>query len=656
MVKVSQTSQLCANRATVEEVVASEINDVSFDEVSALSGATDNIAKQLAALQQKNESTMQGVSVIKEDIAEAINEKYDTPVIASDTSLNEYAPSIRNIEKGITTQNTKTTPGYVTAGSGQKCKVWKTDENGNPGWRTEEGPSRTGSAGYIATLTDINQINGLLYQYWSIGAIDATYASQIGIDKNTGDFYVTVLSYNGDGTNYNYGNLLISSPRLDTVLYHVAIWKKVAVAKKVSDDDTIFTTAPLPIARGGTGQTDGTFRSPQETRQFRRGYADGAIIQSTVTGSNKFVMLDKLPSTNGIFMDGVYGTRRNFYYVSNDVIAAGDNGFTKQLVLLDENGDSDFPGNVLIRGNLTTASGKVPAIGDLAGAVNDTTFKENFRQLVKGDTANGNFIKVVKTNMTIDNMCTTYGVGLAMGQHDTQTWLSIDRGSPHVYVGGGMTTSIKWCGELAMKSDLTTLQTKFASFEQAKSDMVSSAFGQYNGLTASSTISDLAKKVVNHTPLIERARAIYNWITQKCPNVTIIPVIAFRGVSGERDTFRFKIKTLASNYEVIWNKCKINNAHDSAYGGNSGEIEYDLPTSCPIYGAARNVDVYSDIRFYVSVRQDSSTTRLAGMRLEYTTQGNPDVFVVCACATVAIKDGNNEGTTSRSYNFLIVSV
>lgn len=78
----------------------------------------------------------------------------------------------------------------------------------------------------IATLNNFSQINKI--GFWQIAAIDAVYASDIGIERNTGDFHAIVLSYNGDGTNFNFGNIILTSPRLGNDYYLVRMWEKVA--------------------------------------------------------------------------------------------------------------------------------------------------------------------------------------------------------------------------------------------------------------------------------------------------------------------------------------------------------------------------------------------------------------------------------------------
>lgn len=95
-----------------------------------------------------------------------------------------------------------------------KIKKWLTDLPG------------TYVVGSIVTLTDFNQLNNT-YRYWKIAAIDVDYAKELGIEKNTGDFYAFIVSYNGDGTSFNYGNILLTSPRLGNDYYRIQMWNAV---------------------------------------------------------------------------------------------------------------------------------------------------------------------------------------------------------------------------------------------------------------------------------------------------------------------------------------------------------------------------------------------------------------------------------------------
>ena len=84
----------------------------------------------------------------------------------------------------------------------------------------------------IDKLNNIGQITRL--GYWAISAIDNTYAASIGVDNNTGDFHALVLSYNGNGTNsFNFGTIILSSPRLGAYHYVIQVWEGTAHAERM---------------------------------------------------------------------------------------------------------------------------------------------------------------------------------------------------------------------------------------------------------------------------------------------------------------------------------------------------------------------------------------------------------------------------------------
>ena len=82
----------------------------------------------------------------------------------------------------------------------------------------------TSNKGVIELLTDINQINGT-HRFWDIHNIDADYAKEIGLETIPGDYHLIISYYNGDGTEYKYGNLFISTPRWNTEFYYLTINK-----------------------------------------------------------------------------------------------------------------------------------------------------------------------------------------------------------------------------------------------------------------------------------------------------------------------------------------------------------------------------------------------------------------------------------------------
>lgn len=154
--------------------------------------------------------------------------------------------------------NTKDQEGYVAKGSGHANQVWKTDANGNPAWGqlSAAGINMVPDSHKIAKLTSISQITGI--GFWAISSIDNTYAASIGIDNNNGDFYALVLSYNGNGTNlFNFGTIILSSPRINGFHYEIQVWEGTATAVKSLNNSNILNTTEQISANTAGGNIAG---------------------------------------------------------------------------------------------------------------------------------------------------------------------------------------------------------------------------------------------------------------------------------------------------------------------------------------------------------------------------------------------------------------
>ena len=98
------------------------------------------------------------------------------------------------------------------------------------------------------------------------------------------------------------------------------------------------------VAKSGDTMT-GTLASSKVTGTYLKGNQGEAIINSTAK-AGEYTMLDKLNSTNGYFTDGVYQDKRLLQYTAKSTVDAGTNSVTKSVKLLDEAGNSSFPGTV----------------------------------------------------------------------------------------------------------------------------------------------------------------------------------------------------------------------------------------------------------------------------------------------------------------------
>jgi hypothetical protein len=100
--------------------------------------------------------------------------------------------------------------------------------------------------------------------------------------------------------------------------------------------------------------TANSFKSGLTTSTHLAGNKGTAIINSTAAAG--YTMLAKMNSTNGVFTMGMYNAAFNLYYTANTTINAGTNGTTKGATLLDESGNSSFPGNITAGGFIKSGS------------------------------------------------------------------------------------------------------------------------------------------------------------------------------------------------------------------------------------------------------------------------------------------------------------
>ena len=105
---------------------------------------------------------------------------------------------------------------------------------------------------------------------------------------------------------------------------------------------------------------DGTISSNQDTSTYINGNK-GINVMLNHEGGRGFHMIARQKSENGVFMFGAYNNSFNLYYTADNIISAGTNAITTGVKLLDENGDSTFPGNVTIRNSKLSVNGTTPS-------------------------------------------------------------------------------------------------------------------------------------------------------------------------------------------------------------------------------------------------------------------------------------------------------
>lgn len=112
----------------------------------------------------------------------------------------------------------------------------------------------------------------------------------------------------------------------------------------------------------------GAITSSLTTSTHINGNKGTAIINSTAAAG--YTMLAKMNSTNGVFNIGTYNASFNLYYTTKTVIDAGTNSTTYGVILLNESGNSSFPGQVSVNTLKITSTSAVAHIAFSRGNYN----------------------------------------------------------------------------------------------------------------------------------------------------------------------------------------------------------------------------------------------------------------------------------------------
>lgn len=135
----------------------------------------------------------------------------------------------------------------------------------------------------------------------------------------------------------------------------------------------------------------GVMKSSKETSTYIAGNQGNALINSTAS-AGRYVMLFRGVSTDGYFTHGVYQKSYLLQYTAKSTVDAGTNSVTKSATLLDESGNSTFPGYVTSTGFKKSGSSDSYVLLGGGGHKTIDSFQTNYdgRYVKKsGDTMTG---------------------------------------------------------------------------------------------------------------------------------------------------------------------------------------------------------------------------------------------------------------------------
>lgn len=246
----------------------------------------------------------------------------------------------------------------------------------------------TAEAGKYVALARLHSNNGYMIPAVNGGSFEVSYV-QSNTDGNVHKYRAILLNESGNASfpmNVNAGNVFTAGASSNTAAKYFRVVNQKGSGQFVVDANgkigiqNVNTTNWIIVsdAEGKEitiGSTDmnisvaSTIKSSLNTGTYLKGNQGVAIINSSSTGT--YTILAKLNSTNGYFTDGVHGAQRVFMYTSKETVEKETNGYTKRVVLLNESGNSEFPGTVSMAGAKISGSLTLTKTTDASGTADN---------------------------------------------------------------------------------------------------------------------------------------------------------------------------------------------------------------------------------------------------------------------------------------------
>lgn len=257
------------------------------------------------------------------------------------------------------------------------------------------------SRGYIGTTAvQVSSANQHL-----TGIVDLTMSGTLKVNCITSNNDSLQLKYQGDNTKSIILNDTAFKPFDDAT-------GKLALGSTSARWSTIY---------GVSGNFTKSITSSLTTASHLAGNQGVAIINSTASGSNNYTMLAKMNSTNGVFCQGVYRGSYDFYYTVKTTIDEKTNSVTKTLTLLDESGNSYFPGDITALGFKKSKSSDSYVLlggGGHKSLSSLTASKLNSTTIIDAKTLNLSNVSWIDTGYTFANLDSgTYAVQVTSGSN-----------------------------------------------------------------------------------------------------------------------------------------------------------------------------------------------------------------------------------------------
>ena len=248
----------------------------------------------------------------------------------------------------------------------------------------------------------------------------------------------------------------------------------------------------------------GILKSSNVTASYINGNNGNALVCSLASGGS-YVTLMNYPSTNGYFTFNGYQGNLLVGYTAKTTVTAGTNRLDKQITLLNESGNTTFPGTVTApafsgslsgtaakatqdsagqqinttyikglsisgrtitytKGNGTTATLTTQdTTYPVYGKTIDVSFMTAFRTQTKGNANTGDYITTIRNNTASVANSPQHGSGLAFGREDTHGYLYLSYSSAVAYIGGGNANALTWVKSLAFTDSNVASATKLAT-------------------------------------------------------------------------------------------------------------------------------------------------------------------------------------------------